>query len=360
MVALIGAATACGAGDRTTDATPTAASTTGATVAVNDQDVVVVTIGTEEHDDGVAAQLLGLMSDEVDRVSGGAVRLDISYSVIGALGGGVAWDQHAIQLAADGTFDGVVARAGAWHQSGVTSLDVLQLPGLIDSDRQADRFSADADAVDAVLAGLGATGFSGLGVYAEGPRYLMLLDDTTDFSAAALAGRTVRAPLSETVFDVLSSLGMTPVDLTAADFTVQVPEGTVTATEGHLARVAVTTTIDGDSDAVVAINLPLFTKFLVLAVRTDAVSPEVMTVLQTAARNIVHDFTTVRPDEAAQLDDACAAGGVLVQLTEPNRKELSGLMAPVAAAFAASKDGGLIDVVAGAAGPPDLTLWRCP
>lgn len=357
VAVLVAATTACAddGGDPTT-ASPTSTGTGGASA----EKVVVVTIGTEEHDDYVAATMLRLLAAEVDRLSDGGVRVEPSFSVIGALGGGVAWDQRAIRLAADGAFDGVVARAGAWHGAGVTSLDVLQLPALIDTDIQADRLAADADAVSALLSGFEGSGFAGIGLYPEGPRYLMLLDDTTDFSPQALAGRTVRAPLSETVFDGLSAIGMHPVDLTSADFTVQVPEGVVTATEGHLGRVALTTTVDGDSDSVVGVNLPLYTKFLVLAVRTDSVPTEVLALLQEAARAVVDDFAAARPGQAEQLFDACRAGGVLVQIPTADRDALLELMQPVTDAFVTSGDGQLLDVVRSAVGSPDDTVWACP
>jgi TRAP-type transport system periplasmic protein len=322
-------------------------------------DVTVVRIGTEEHDDGPTAELLTEFAAAVSRASGGRVVVEPSYSVIGSLGGGVAWDQRAIGLAADGTYDGAVARAGAWHQTGVTTLDVLQLPGLVDTSVQAASLVGDEDAVSQLLAGLASAGFTGLGLYPEGPRYLMLLDDTTDFSLAALAGRTVRAPLSETVFDVLTSLGMRPVDLTAADFTVQVPEGTVTATEGHLARVAVTTTADGDSDAAVAVDVPLYTKFLVLAVRSDALAPGVLDILQQAARDVVPAFLATRPTEAQAAREACAAGGVLVDVPDADAAELRDAIAPVADRFAEGPDGALIEVVAGAAGKAEPHSLSC-
>ena len=210
----------------------------------NPVEPVVVTVLTEEHPISVAADMLSLFAIEVDARSDGAVRIEPAFGVIEE---GVAWDQRAIEATSSGQFDAVVARAGAWHSGGVTSLDVLQLPGLVDTDNQADRLAGDAEAVDALVTGLTPIGFTGLGLYPEGPRYLMHLDGTDRFDLDTLAGRPIRAPLSETVFAVLRAAGLAPVDVGAGDFLVSVSDGDIPMTEGHLARVELTNTVDDSS-----------------------------------------------------------------------------------------------------------------
>ena len=97
----------------------------------------------------------------------------------------------------------MLARGGVVeHGPGVTTLDVLELPGLIESDEQADRVVADHSLVERLLAGVDDIGLTGLGLYPEEPRYLVSLDGTSRFAPVDLRGRIIRAPLSETVFDV--------------------------------------------------------------------------------------------------------------------------------------------------------------
>lgn len=314
----------------------------------------VVTILTEEIH-ATPTLLLRLLSQRVSELSDGAVILDVRTR---AVDGGVAWDQATIELADTGAAEGVLVRAGSWHSLGVTTLDVLQLPTVVETDDQADRVAADDDLVADLLAGLSLAGYTGLGVYPEGPRHLMLLDDSTSFSLDVLAGRTVRTPLSDTVFEVLAATGMQPVDVSPQDFVAAVASGHVTVTEGHLERVALTVTDDGRNDSVVATNLTLYTKFVVLAVRSGSVEHAVMSVLQEAARSVLPDFLAQRSRELDDFPIACDAGGVLIEIPERDRQALVTAMAPVVEAVASGPDASLfarVDATAGTPRRPSLT-----
>lgn len=337
-------ASACGSGNGATDRVG------------NPPSPVVVTVGTEEHADSVTALMLDLLVDEVAARSGGSVRVEVEY---GVADGGVAWDQRAIERTVDGDFDLVVARAGAWHATGVTMLDVLQLPGLVDTDEQADRLVSRVDVIDELLAGLEPAGFTGLGLFPEAPRYLMLLDGSRDFHVDALYGRTVRTPRSETVFAVLRAAGMAPIDLSSADFLVEVSDGNVTMTEAQLARVELTNTVDETSTIAVGVNLPIYTKFLVLAARTDAVDPATLEVLGQAARSITPSFAAARPTENAALVTACSTGSVLVHMPADDRAAFMAAVQVVLDEFERSADGALLQRVRAAAGSATSTSWTC-
>ena len=182
-----------------------------------------------------------------------------------------AWEQKVIQRAVNGDFDLVLVRSGAWNSFGVTSVDALQLPGLIDTEEQADRVATDDQLVGRLLAGFDEIGMTGLALYPEPPRYLVSLDGTRAFGLADLRERIIRAPLSETLFDVFHAVGMTPVDMSYKDFTTQVSEGNITMTENPMSRIVGTSSVDG-GPTVVADNLTVYTKFLVLAARSDSIS----------------------------------------------------------------------------------------
>ena len=318
---------------------------------------VTVTVGTDEHADSPAALMLGLFADEVSRRSDGLVQVDVTFS---AAGSGAAWDQRVIEDVADGEFDLVVARAGAWQGVGVTSLDVLQLPRLVDTDAQANRLVADDETVERLLTGLEPIGFTGLGLFPEAPRYLMLLDGSHQFDRDALRGRTVRAPLNDTVFAVLRAAGMAPIDLSSADFLTEVSDGNVTMTEGQLARVALTSSTAGTSDAAVAANLPLYTKFLVLAARSDAIDSETLALLSDAALAVVVSFVEMRPNEADAAAAACRAGGRLVHVPADDLAAFMFDVQPVIEAFASGPDGNVLQMVRTAAGSAVSTSWACP
>lgn len=327
--------------------------------AGNTRDPVALTLGTDEEASSAAGHAISAFTDAVEAATDGAVIIDVAY---GAVSPGPAWDQRVIERARDGDFDLVVARAGAWHTLGATSLDALQLPGLIETDVQADAVASDAHARDQLLAGLDEINMVGLGLYPEEPRYLMLLDGTSDFDLGSLRGRLVRAPLSQTVFDLLHALNMTPVDLDAADFTVQVPEGSVTATEGGFDRVQLTSTTD-DHPVVVGDNLVLFTKFLVLAISSDSLDRLDETLVERirqAAVESIGVYLDGRRREADRLVDICAAGATLVDIPDADREALRDAMTPVVAAVEAGPGGTAIAAVRAAAGPAAPTDWSCP
>ena len=343
-IVLAVALTACGTSDTLTDR------------AGNPRPTVTVSLAMEEGPGTTDGLLVSQFADEVARRSDGRVEVDVTHD---AGGGGVAWDQKVIERVADGDFDLVLARAGAWHTSGVTSLDVLQLPGLVDTDEQAERLASDHAVVDQLLAGLDPVGFTGLGLYPEAPRYLMLLDGSERFDTDALRGRAIRAPRSETVFDVLRAAGMNPVDLSFGEFPVEVTEGNVTSTEAQLARVELTPTIDGRSNPVVAANLPLYTKFLVLAARSGAVDDNTLSVLRESARAIIEPFATLRTREVDSVEAACQAGGQLVDVAADDRAAFLAAVQPVIDAFEAGVDGALLRLVRVSAGSASDTSWTC-
>ena len=166
--------------------------TSGADKVGNERDPVTLTLATSEEDKGTPAAVIEAFINAVDEATGGRVVIEPRFLVHWEE---LEWDQRVISDVADGEFDLVLARAGAWNTVGVTTLDALELPGLIESDEQADRVVADHSLVERLLAGVDDIGLTGLGLYPEEPRYLVSLDGTSGFAPVDLRGRIIRAPL---------------------------------------------------------------------------------------------------------------------------------------------------------------------
>lgn len=233
--------------------------------------------------------------------SGAAVDVSVEYD-LGA--GDVAWDQAAID-ALDGEADLALVPARAWASRDVTSLDVLQLPALIESDEQADLLVQDRPLVDELLAGLSVAGVHGVGLYPESLRAVAMLGATTPMSARALDHVRVRAPLAPVVWQTIEALGGTPVDL--VDFQPGTGPDEVGAVESQLSLLP---TLPG-SPWGMTIDLPLYYKFQVLAVAADTwdrLDVPARQALAEAARTALDVTLADRARLIDAVDDACESG----------------------------------------------------
>lgn len=335
------------------------AGTSNADKVGNERGPIRLTLATSEGDGGAAAAVVEAFVHAVDQASGGRVVIEPHF---GLHFDELQWDQKVISDVADGDFDLVLARAGSWHTLGVTTLDALELPGVIESDQQADRVVADDSLVERLLAGVESLRMTGLGLYPDAPRYLESLDDTTSFAPSDLRGRIIRAPLSETVFDVLQAVGMTPVDMSFKDFATQVSEGNITMTENPMSRIVGTSSVDG-GPTVVADNFTLYTKFLVLAAASDSLAKlgdNDAALIIRAASDSIDVFSGSRQPEMSWIDKVCEQGHVLVDIGANDRAALLEAMSPVVDAVADGPSGDLVGAVQRAAGVPGSHDLSCP
>ena len=324
----------------------TAQQTEGGDKAGGDAAPVRLRLGTSELAGTPGGQIAARFAAALERVSGGAVAVDATYD-IGA--GAPAWDQTAIRTLTSTELDVALVPARAWRSSGVTSLDPLQLPTLVESDEQADRVAASTVATD-LLGGLAELGVTGLGLYPEGSRHLTTFDDPAPLTVQTLAGKTVRAPLAGTTWKTIQALGGTPVDLN--DFADQVAAGEVQAAESSLALLGNVPTSRTQS---MTANVSLYYKFQVLAVRTQVVDDmdgEVRSWLQAAAAEAATSTRADRVTQGEALERACSSGGRVVLAGATGVAALQSVLREVVREATADGDTSrLVDAVRTAAGP---------
>jgi TRAP-type C4-dicarboxylate transport system substrate-binding protein len=324
----------------------------------NQSEPITLTLGSQEHAGSPGAAAVEAFVSAVAAASGGRITIKATLDVHTT---GLAWDQDLIKRVVAGEFDLVMARAGAWHSEGVGSLDVLQLPGIVETDEQADRLVSNQAVVDQLLSGIDKAGMVGLGLYPDAPRYLMSLDGNDKFDSNALRDRLIRVPMSETVFDVLRAVGMSPVDLSFDDFTTQVSEGRITFTDNSFYRVPRTNTVHGEPP-IVAANLTLHTKFLVLAGRPaalDALPDAQAKLVRDAAVLSMAEFVKTRERESDLLAGLCANGTKLVDVPDADRAEFMAQAAPVVASVSSALGDDLMASVRASVGPFESPHWSC-
>lgn len=321
--------------------------------AGNRPDPVTLTLATNERADDTGGQIVQRFVEHVDALSDGQIIIEPTFGLpVEEVAG---WDQAVIRSVQGGEYDLVLARAGAWHDSGVTSLDVLQLPGVADTEEQADNIAQSAVATE-LLAGLDKATMVGLGLYPDGLRHLVSLDGAEP-SFDNLEGRSVRTPRSATVFGVLTALGAIPVDQSGPNFNVAVLNGDVGLTDTSVARLDRQPIPEPGQAPVMAANFTLYTKFDVLAARSDVIAElgDDAEILTSAASQALTETVAERPRESEGLKAACDSGLFISSISSTDLQRMMSAVQPVIAEFENGSDSALLAEVRKAAGPASET-----
>ena len=162
---------------------------------------VHLTLTTYDEDNTPGAALVHHFVDEVK-----ALDPDISITVRFH---GSPQEPDAVTAVSNGSADLAMVASRAFDSAGVTTLQALNAPFLIDSNELANVI-ATSDLVPDLLGGLGGIGVVGLAIAPEGLRHLFGRD-TAPVAAGDLRGATVRAPQSQAVWSFLAKAGATPI-----------------------------------------------------------------------------------------------------------------------------------------------------
>nr|WP_232523045.1 hypothetical protein [Nocardioides sp. MAH-18] len=140
---------------------------------------------------------------EVERRSGGTMRIEVAWDVTPE--GVEDWDQVIAEGVARGDYDLGLVPSRAWDVLGVTSLQALNTPFLIDSD-EAMRAVVASDLRPDLLAGLEVAGVTGIDLWPSEMRRFFGLGAPL-LSPAEFRGVDIRSPTSRTVSGLLDALG---------------------------------------------------------------------------------------------------------------------------------------------------------
>jgi TRAP-type C4-dicarboxylate transport system substrate-binding protein len=265
---------------------------------------------------------------EVRRRSGGALRIKIVWEAnVHAQGGyNAGWDQATAELVRRGTFDLGLVPARAWDTFGVTSMQALQAPLLIDSDALAATVARDRT-VGEMLDGLRSAGVIGLGLLPEELRHPVgfgrALRSPRDFR-----GATLRVPRSRASYALARALGARPVDLGAPEFTRAIEAGRVAGAESGPAYL---TSTSGMPE--MTANVALYAKFNTLvanASRFTALSGHQRAILGAAAIATRDETLRAMPARDQVLAHTCHEGVSIVAAAPADIAALTRAARPVA------------------------------
>jgi TRAP-type C4-dicarboxylate transport system substrate-binding protein len=267
-------------------------------------------IATDDEPGRPAAAQVEEYARQVKDVSGGKILIEPVWKAVGH--DKDDWDQAVARGVVAGEFDLGLVPARAWDTEGVSSFAALHAPFLVTSNSLLAKVTDPAIA-DEMLTGLDKLGVTGLALLPEGTRLLFSFGKPA-LKPADLAGKTVRAPRSDTTYALLKALGATPDDLVGELFPDGVAAGTVGAAESSFAfanALPEPTTATG--------NLVLYPKVNSLVVNSSALralsdaEQQFLRAAASATRTWAAETMTAQADDAAQF---CKDGGTVVTATD--------------------------------------------
>lgn len=219
-----------------------------------------------------------------------------------------------------------VVGSRAWDLVGVTSLQALQAPYLIDNDALMLAVAQNAIARRS-LDGMG-SGVVGLTLWPEDLRHLFSFHGCPrDFrSPAGLRGAPVLWPASALTRELLTGMGA--IEYVEDDRHLDAASCKLQGQEGGLGQVRVMAM----SDAAAVGNITLFPKYQVLVANQssfDHLSDGQRRVLLSAAADVQADVIGRHPSDAALALAWCQQGGSVIAASDEQRRAFEAAAAPV-------------------------------
>jgi hypothetical protein len=221
--------------------------------------------------------------------------------------------------------------ARAWDRLGVTSLQALQAPFLVDNEALVDAVVMSDLARD-MLAGLDEAGVVGIALLPEGLRYPVGFDGPM-ITLGDFAGANVRVPPSDASFRLFEALGATPLDVTPDDFSAAVDDRAIAGAESEFARGG-----ELPRPGAFTTNLSPFAKESAIVANEDAfgrLSGHQQNILRQAAARAQRFMIAHDPTEAERAEAYCRVGGRIVVAPEDDVAAIHEAAQPVYAALEA-------------------------
>ena len=310
LLVVLATATACGSG-AAPSTTPTSTALVGQGSGPTAQAVITpVHLRLADPDDKDRPSQPAI--DEFLRVikegSGGAMIVDVLYGVGGQTTTGR--EKVLTDMVMAGDVELAIAPVRAWSDAGVTSVDALGAPLLIDSDPLLTAVAKDP-LVQPMLAAMSDDGLVGLAVWPEDLRHPFTweINGPPLLAAADFKGETIWTLPSKLQSEVIETLGGKPLFEEFPD--ALIADGTLRGAETGLATGAYTIgkfpTATGD--------VTLYPKYQVLVAEDAAwsrLTPAQQDLIRKAARAATDKAVTVHPTDDRNAVAYCQAGGKVV------------------------------------------------
>ena len=271
---------------------------------------ITITIADSQQSTEPSSGPLAEFAAEVASLSNGSMIAKVAYDASANDATDPGSDKPIITGLQAGDFQMAVVPARAWSFAGVSSLQALQAPFLVQSDDQMNAIVGDKGIVASLFAGLDAVGVTGMTIFPESLRHFFSLT-TPILTPADVKGRQIRAISSPDVARIFSTLGATPVDPSFEAFSTGVFDGTITATEAGF-DIALTAI---PRPATATGNLVLYPKMITLVANSrfwDGLNDQQRIELMTAAQKAQAVAIAHRVSDAELAARYCGNGGTVV------------------------------------------------
>jgi TRAP-type C4-dicarboxylate transport system substrate-binding protein len=300
---------------------------------------LTLTIGTDDSPGVPSADQISRFAEEVAKRTDGKITIEPRWHAAGD--GHLDWDQAVAAMVQDGELDLAVGPTWAWDVLGVTSLQPLQAPFLVDSDDLVADIVGDDDLAQSLMSGLDDAGVHGVAMWPEGLRHPFGFDQSLS-APDDYAGETIRSPKSRASTMLFQALG--------AKTSPAEPDATKMA--GSQAEFVL------NPNGIGVANVTFFAKVNLLYANADTYAG-----LTDAERAVLADAAVAtRKWAVEQTSDLeagrsfCGEGGTVIRADDADLAALKEATAPVADQIAAAGDNAetiaAIEELKHAAAPP--------
>jgi TRAP-type C4-dicarboxylate transport system substrate-binding protein len=290
--------------------------------------IVTLRLASDDPQETAASQQVKEFARQVRRLSDGRLRIHVGWEANGSEARHPrAFDQKTAEKVIDGRYALAIVPARAWDVLGVTSLQAIQAPFLVNSDALLNKVASDPVA-EKMLAGLNDVGVVGLGLWPEALRHPVGFGHPLR-SLADFAGKGIRAPRSELTWEMLRALGARPLDFVGDEMGPVVDSGLLSGAESEIERVR-----SLPRPGIVTANVTLFPKAnTIVANRAafDRLTHDQRETLRKAAAETLHQVVASRPTDVDAARSACGARVQIVLASDADIRGLVGATRPVVA-----------------------------
>jgi TRAP-type C4-dicarboxylate transport system substrate-binding protein len=314
-------------------------------------------LGTPDESTQPGADAILEFSRQVEELSDGQLLIDPVWK---AQGGEVrGWDQNVAVMVAKRELDMAMVPARAWDVLGVSSLNALHAPMLVDSEELVKQI-VSGEMASEMLAGLDAAGVVGLALLPESLRHPFGFGEPL-LSVEDFVGKAYRAARSDAVYATLRALGARPDDPTGEEYTDGVADGSIEAVDADFVWAAWL-----PRRAVATGNVTLYPKLQALVINEDtfaALAGPERDVLRRAAAGTREWVSANFPTDAEAARRFCADGGAIAFASASDLAAIEDALQPVHAQLAGDPASRSLLERIGALkeelGPPSETVEAC-
>jgi TRAP-type C4-dicarboxylate transport system substrate-binding protein len=286
-------------------------------------DTVTIRLGAVEDQDAPYADEVEHFATSVETMSNGSLHVDIVWETTGPHT--AQSEKDLANMVSQGDIDLAIVPTRVWDQVGVTTLQALQTPFLVDSLGLVNKI-VSSDMADEMMAGLGAVGVDGLALWPDSMRHPMSFGAPL-LTAADFRGAKLLTPVSDVSNRLAEAIGVEPVN--PPDWPAAVAAGEMQGAESAYVW----------SNALPAFgtftaNITFFPKVNTLAANKlafEKLTPERQDVLRRAATETLGYVESTNKSENDLAAEYCAENGGVALADESTLSDLTSLAQPVVA-----------------------------